>query len=251
MADGPDVDVDARRTHHVQAKRALAELIATLTAAGESRLPAEDQLSRDLRFSRPTVRSALLSLQKEGKIQRLHGRGTFINRHALSIRANLAEDRPFLSLLESLGHEARVRNLSIGEVQLAEHEWQRLELGGPDAACLIRRVFEGSGRPAVYSMDHVPIRFLDADLAELDGGRSTFEFVRRYTDRPVRYSVVDYCPVTVDESISEVLGVRVGAAVMLLDHLHIDEYDRPVAFTRAYLNDELIHFSSVRAYSHV
>lgn len=247
MAERPEVE--SRRTYHVQAKRALDGLIAKLAADGVTRLPAEDQLSRDLRFSRPTIRSALLSLQKEGKIQRLHGRGTFINRHALSIGANLAEDKPFLSLLESLGHDASVRNLSIGEVALAESEWQRLELGRPDTACLIRRVFEGSGRPAVYSMDHVPIRFLEADLSEVDGGRSTFEFVRRWTARPVRYSVVEYCPVTVDRGISEVLQLPVGTAVMLLDHLHIDEYDRPVAFTRAYLNDDLIHFSSVRAYS--
>lgn len=247
MAEGPEVE--SRRTHHVQAKRALGGLIAQLTEDGETRLPAEDQLSRDLRFSRPTIRSALLSLQKEGKIQRLHGRGTFINRHALSIRANLAEDRPFLSLLESLGHEARVRNLSIGEVELAEPEWQRLELGQPDTACEVRRVFEGSGRPAAYTVDHVPMRFLEADIGEVDGRRSTFEFVRRWTSRPVRYSVAEFCPVTVDEGIAEVLEVPVGAAVLLLDHLHIDEYDRPVAVTRAYLNDELIHFSSVRAYS--
>lgn len=244
-------DVETRYTHHVQAKRALDELIAKLAADGVTRLPAEDQLSRDLRYSRPTIRSALLSLQKEGKIQRLHGRGTFLNRHALSLGANLAEDRTFLSLLTALGHEAGVRNLSIGAVDLPAEDAARLELTGAATACLVRRVFEGSSRPAVYSMDFVPMGLLQAGVDELDGGSSTFEFVRRWTGRPVRYSVVDFTPVSVDEAIGEVLGQPVGSASLLLDHLHIDEHDRPVAVTKAYLNDEMIRFSSVRAYSDV
>lgn len=239
---------DPRGSYHSQAKRALDELILTLSRQGTRRLPAEDELSEQLRFSRPTVRSALLSLQKEGKIQRLHGIGSFINRHALGMQANLAEDRPFLTLLEGMGYEAAVRTLSLGEVDIDEVALGRLELDGPQRACAIRRVFEASGRPAVYSTDLVPTAFLTGDVADVDAGKSTFEFVRTWTPRSVRYSVAGLRACSADAQIAAALEVSEGTPLVVLDHLHVDEEDTPIAITQAYVNDEILRFSMIRAY---
>ena len=94
-------------------KDRLAELVVALAAEGHRRLPPEDRLSAQLAVSRPTIRSALQSLENEGKIQRRHGRGTFINSHSLGIKANLADDRSFVEILEDLGFEGSIRTLGL------------------------------------------------------------------------------------------------------------------------------------------
>jgi hypothetical protein len=52
----------------------LRLLVADLAAQGESRLPSEEQLSIDTGVSRATLRSGLLALEHEGRVQRVHGR---------------------------------------------------------------------------------------------------------------------------------------------------------------------------------
>lgn len=237
-----------RDTYH-QVKVQLHKLIAQLAADGQLRLPAEEKLSAQLEVSRATVRSALLSLQKEGRIQRVHGRGTFINRHALKIQANITQDRPFAELLDELGHTAVVRNVDIHVEPLTPAMLEPLELSTVEDACVIERIFEASGEPAVLCIDFVPMSRLHAAADSLEGQESVFEFIRRYTGRRVRYSVADIVPVMPTAGIASALRVAADQPLVLLRHTHIDEDDQPVAFTRAYINDRFLRFSVVRTYT--
>lgn len=238
-----------RRDTYSQAKHQLELIIESLAADNQLRLPSEDELSEQLEVSRATVRSALLSLQKEGTIQRVHGRGTFINRHAFKIQANISQDRPFAALLEELGHTVVVDNVDMRIEQLERALLEPLELTVVEDACIIERIFAASGRPAVLSIDVVPVSYLLDGPEHTEGYESVFEFVRRKTGRRVRYSVADIIPVVATERIASGLQIAVGAPLILLRHTHVDQDDRPVAFTRAYINDELLRFSVVRTYT--
>lgn len=232
-----------------QVKERLGGLVAELAGRGITRLPPEDQLSVQLRVSRPTVRSALLALQKEGKIQRVHGRGTFINVHAARIRANLAEHVPFLDLLAARGVHATVRTLALGFEPLDAETAERLECEAGSDAFVVRRLFEADGEPAVLSIDFVPAARVLQTAAEVTAGTSTFDFVRRNTHGTVRYSVADLIPVVPDATTSKALRLPRGSAVLTLDHLHIDDDETPIAVTKAYLRDDQLRFSVVRIYT--
>ncbi|WP_426245008.1 GntR family transcriptional regulator [Nocardioides sp. LHG3406-4] len=238
-----------RRDTYSHAKAQLELLIGTLAAENQLRLPSEDELSESLEVSRATVRSALLSLQKEGTIQRIHGRGTFINRHAFKIQANISQDRPFAALLEEMGHNVAVDNVDLHIEPLEDALLTPFELTETEDAVHVERIFGASGKPAVLSIDVVPVRFLLDGIDGLEGYESVFEFVRRTTGRQVRYSVADIVPFIATTKIAEDLGITAGVPLILLRHTHIDQDDRPVAFTRAYINDELLRFSVVRTYT--
>ncbi|MPZ86565.1 MAG: UTRA domain-containing protein [Nitriliruptorales bacterium] len=236
----------ARETYYQQAKQALEGLAVRLVNQGEARLPAEDQLSDDLGFSRPTVRSALLALQKEGKIQRLHGVGTFINRYTLGIDANVAEDRPFLDIIASMGHAASVDIVRFAEEELPGTMLERAGSPASPSAIVIDRLFRASGRPAVYSRDHVPTEHLNAPAEQLTAEHSTFAFVRRWSGHRVRYSVAAIRAITAPDFVAQALELAPSAPVLLLDHRHIDDRDRPIGVTESYINDDLLRFSVVR-----
>jgi GntR family transcriptional regulator len=227
-------------------KGRLRELVEQLAGSGETRLPAEEQLSVRLGVSRPTVRSALLSLQKEGLLQRAHGRGTFIHRHAVRMPTNLSDDRPFVEIISDLGHEPGVtacgRTLDPLPADLAG----RLELPAGAEVLVLARLFTASGRPAVYSVDHIP-RDLVADL-DAPSEQSVFAFLERHAGRVVRYSVADIVPVLADADAARHLDVEPGEPLLLLLHTHIDARDQPVAVTRAYVHPDLLTFSVVRTY---
>lgn len=236
----------ARTSPHGVAKRELERLVRELGARGERRLPAEDQLSIDLDCSRPTVRSALLSLQKEGLIQRRHGRGTFINLHALDVRANLATAAPFLDLIEAEGFAA---GMDVGVVEDREADESLagrlgIPVGTPVRA--IERVFTADGEPAVTSVDQVPTVALRDDAPRDAVERSTFAFVERWTARQVSYSVADVVAVVATDELATVLDVAPGTPLLQLEHLHVDDDDVPVALTRAHIRQAFLRFTVIR-----
>lgn len=237
------------RDTYRHAKIQVNELIEQLALEGHVRLPAEDELSARLQVSRATIRSALLSLQKEGRVQRIHGRGTFLNRHALKISTNITQDRPFRELLSELGHDVSFRNEDIHVEPFPAQMLEALELSTAEDACVIRRIFEATGEPAVLSIDYVPIKMISEDIGGLDGSDSIFDFLRRYCKRKVRYSVAEIVPIIPPADVVELLRVPAGQPLMLLQHTHVDEDDQPVAYTRAYINDRFVRFSVVRTYT--
>ncbi|MBO0851361.1 MAG: GntR family transcriptional regulator, partial [Pseudonocardia sp.] len=139
-----------------QAKSRLRELVVNLGAQGTARLPSEAELSAAMGVSRPTLRSALQSLQEEGRIRRLHGRGTFINRHAVGVRANLGEAGAFLDLLDQEGYQSSMSIVEQRVVPLDAGALASLELPSGETGLRIERIFHADGVPAVHSVDLFP-----------------------------------------------------------------------------------------------
>lgn len=218
-------------TSHVTAKRRLRELIADRAGHACAQLPSEADLAGLLGVSRATLRTALLSLQKEGLVRRRQGRGTFVQRRAAALQANLAQDRPFLDVIRDLGHvaETRARVVGVRDGQLS-----------------IERIFTADGRPAVVAHDRVPAAALRVPWEHVTPEDSIFAFCAAWCGRRIAYSVAEIVPVAADERVAAELGLVAGSPAILLHHQHLAEGDVPLASTRAYLNDGLLRFAVVR-----
>ncbi len=232
---------------YARVKQAIVERALTLADRGVDRLPAEEELSRQLGVSRATLRSALLALQLEGKVSRRHGVGTLINRHALGVEANLVEDLPFLEVIERSGATPGIEIARMEHERLPAALAHRLGLTAGDGAIVVDRLFRASGRPVVLSRDHVPVQVLRDGDQVTDAGSSVFAFLRDQTGLSVRYSVTGIGAVAANDQISRLLSVPVHAPLLVLDHLHIDEGDRPVAVTEAFVRSDELGFAVVRA----
>jgi GntR family transcriptional regulator len=247
-ANGPVNIETVTADSYRQAKDRLRDAITRYGEEGRFRLPSEAELSSALGVSRATIRSALQSLQKEGRIRRLHGQGTFINRHAMGIGANLAEASPFIDLLERAGYEAGVRTLSQRLVTLDVGIAGSLELAVGERALRIERVFDANGEPAVHSVDYVPASLLGEHPEERDPRRSTFEFVEIDAGLSVCYSVAQVRPVLPPRAVVTALNVKRAHPVLRLRHTHIRANELPVAVTVVHVNDDYLQFSVIRTY---
>ncbi len=247
MSDAGLIRLSTDTYHDVKAS--LKTFISSMAAAGERRLPAEEQLSIRLGVSRPTVRSALLSLQKEGLLERAHGRGTFLNKHAVQIQSNLAEDKAFVDLITDLGHVPSISTVIRGIEPLVHGMSEKLERPTGSSAIVLERLFMASGSPTVYAVDHVPLELVHN--TDAPGEDSIFAYLEAHAGRTVRYSVADIFPVVASQDVADHLQMDLGAAVLLLEHTHIDSNDDPVAATSAYIHPERLTFSVVRTYNDV
>jgi GntR family transcriptional regulator len=231
-----------------QVKDRLRAAITRWAAEGVLRLPSEAELSTALGVSRATLRSALHSLQKEGRIRRLHGQGTFINRHALGIGANMAEAGAFVDLLADAGFRPAVRTVDQRIVTLDDAVAASLEVPPGARGLRVERVFDASGEPAVHSVDHFPLHLLGEDPERLDLRRSTFEFVEAHAGMPVCYSVAEVRPVLPPPEVGTALAVSPTHPLLRLRHTHVRADEQPLAVTVVHVNDEYMRFSVIRTY---
>ena len=231
-----------------QAKEALRDAIVRLGRSGRLRLPSEAELTSELGVSRATIRSVLQSLQKEGYIRRLHGQGTFINRHTIGIGPNLSEARPFVDLIAEAGMQPAARTIDQRVVVLHAELAVSLELSPGDEALRIERVFMADERPAVHSVDYVPVQLLGGEPEQRSPRQSTFEFVEVNVGLPVCYSVAEVRAALPPESVAKALETAPGQPMLCLRHTHVRSDELPVAVTVVHVNDAILRFSVVRTY---
>lgn len=219
-----------------EARRRLLELATRLAEEGRFTLPSEPALSSLLGSSRSTVRSALLGLQKDGFVHRVHGRPTALNALALKLHASLNEDREYLEVLSACGYAASTEVIASEVSGVAD----KREL-------VVTRLFRGDGRPAIVSQDRVALSHLIAPVEEISFETSTFRFAARWCRQHLVFSVAEVIPASADERLAGWLDVAVGTPLLMLDQQHLNDRSQPVIHTRSYSHDAVLRFSVVRA----
>ena len=76
---------------HVQLNRQLRQLIESGQYLPGSRLPSELKLHRELNISRNTIRQAFHDAERDGLIERIPGKGTFVAASGSTTQPNVSQ----------------------------------------------------------------------------------------------------------------------------------------------------------------
>ncbi|WAZ24799.1 GntR family transcriptional regulator [Streptomyces cinnabarinus] len=142
-------DAGARAPKYYRVKEQLLELTRTL--GPDAPIPAERSLAVALRTSRTTVRRALRELAGEGRLDRVHGKGTFVARPKVYGTLRLdscAED------LRAQGVEPGARTLDVGRVAADEKLSGLLGVGVGEPVLRVERLLLADGEPLAVETTH-------------------------------------------------------------------------------------------------
>lgn len=191
-----------------------------------SKLPNEDTLCSRFGVSRITLREAVRGLIEDGYVIRRQGAGTFVTQGP-TLRNSLDTNFSYTEYLESMGVRPSKEVLEARRVPAGEAVAADLNLSAGAEVVEVRRVRSADGKPAIYSVDSLPVDIVDARKDAKAFSSSLYRLLAE------RGHVVDHArtvilPVIADDELAKVLHVETGTPLQHLKQIDFDAGGRPV-----------------------
>lgn len=218
-----------------QLRRALLEAITNGKIPEGSKLPTEEELCDQLGISRPVARQAYSELIAEGYVERMRGKGTFVR---------LSDDRGrFIDAQLSFAKEMAILGKSHC-TKMVHQEWvtgdltlaSKLNIGLDERCFHIRRMRYADEKPFVLVDNYIPESIFPGidkyDLAKnslYDIFESDYHVKVTRAKRTIRARIAE-------REFAELFSVECGDPVLYVTNVAIDQNDRPVDYSREYLD---------------
>ena len=227
---------------YLQIADSLAKRILSGELAVGERLPSERQLAEELGVSRMTVRQALLALRRSGLVQSRRGQGSFVSGPKLEQPVDILTG--FSDNILAKGMKPGARVLS-AEQRLASQSVAR-SLGLPvgEPVWRLHRLRLADNMPAALEISYFPARlFPDLNRHDLEG-RSVYAILAE--EYGVRLAWARQClePTVARPEEASLLGIPVGAPLMLVERTTFDETERIVEFAKDLYRGDCFRFVS-------
>jgi GntR family transcriptional regulator len=147
------LDRDSATALYMQIAELLRAAIDAGTFAADSKLPAENELTRRFDVSRVTVRQAIAQLVADGYVISRQGKGTFVSRNKLV--HDLKPMRGFYDALIAQGVEPKTKLLDFGPVAMPDAARHAFD-AGEDECFRLRRLYLVDGEPIALVDCYLP-----------------------------------------------------------------------------------------------
>lgn len=216
---------------YVQVKQLIKEMIDKGELRPGDRVPGERELAERFRVSRMTARQALNELEAEGVLVRIQGKGSFVARP--KIRQALLALTSFTEDMLLRGLTPHTKSLKTEVVEADRDLAELLGLVIPREVWRIERLRTADGEPMAFEVSYVPRRLcpdLDEQLRKEGSLYGVFE--RVYGLRLVRATQTIEAGIASREQ-GGLLGIKAGAAVLLLTRLTFTDEGVPVEYVKS------------------
>lgn len=226
----------------LQAFRILSDALRDGVFSAEGRLPGERALAQQLGVSRSTLRQVLVALADSGELRRSANRGWFVVRHELSEGPNT-----LLSFTES----TRQRGLTPGSeilrslvrpATLDEAEILGLAPAAPMFEVERRRTMNDV--PVAVDLTCLPLHMVpdiqDADLTD----SSLFTVLQESYGLVATRCDYQVQAMAADERIAPLLGLSVGAPVLVGEQTTYDQRERAITTGRVTYRGDAYRFKA-------
>jgi GntR family transcriptional regulator len=235
------------RPLYILVKEELERRITDKTHKPGDRLPSESKLAEELGVSRATLREALRVLEKEGKVNRRQGVGTFIAEKPFLFKSGIEELNSITETIEAMGLEAGTEDFKLHSNQQVANLAKEFDLSPEAPMIILNRARTADGEPVAYCTDYLPHKLLsEGKINKTQFNESLFDYLQEECQIYVTHAVADMVPVIADEILADKLNLDIGDALLLLKQMHYDDRDNPVLYSKNYFRSDKFEFHVMR-----
>lgn len=216
---------------YVQLEEHIRGLIDSESLRPGDRVPSEAELAKAHGISRMTVRKALDRLEMDGVIVRRAGKGTFVAEPKIVHGASTVFS--FSANLSAVGYETRSQ---VAERRIAKPDPSiraRLGLDAESNVVIVGRVRFIGDDPVALNWDYLPYPEF-AEIMNMDITRDSILKVISDIAGSKRLKSDDELSISLARpKEAELLGIRAGSPVFVVQGITYDDKGKPVKYTKA------------------
>ena len=208
------------------------------------RLPSENALSEKLQVSTITIKRALDDLRRQGLIQRIQGRGSFVVGQT-KITLDLERMFSLTTITQEHGMRPVRYTLEKSEMPAPPGAAKHLNLPAGERVAKLVRVRLMDKTPVAVDTSYLPARYFPDLLSVYNDRLSLYEVMRdRYKQEPVRARDI-LSPALINPYEFKALEIPVGTLGIMIERIGYGAEDIPLEFTKMVFRGDLCNFSIV------
>ena len=227
---------------YYQIKARLLEAMENGQLKPGDRVMSERELTAQFGVSRMTARQALIELENQGYLYRVQGKGTFVSTPKLE--QPLAGLTSFTEDMRRRGLEPGARVLAARETVAGRRVARALGIGEAASVYQLERLRLAGGEPMALESAHVPAALVPGLLESGHMEHSLYRILRERYDIHLVRATQSLEAVAANLYEAEMLHVKEGTPLLLLERVARDTADRPIEFVRSLYRGDRYRFTT-------
>ena len=225
---------------HTQIQEALRLRILDGTYKVHQQLPSESELMASFGVSRITVRQALGTLQKEGLIFKIPGKGSFVAKPKAF--QDVTRLQGFGEAMNPLGYETCSRLLGLRRVPATPVVAERLGLVGREEVVEIRRLRYLNREPISLDVSYFPLEVAERLMRENLTARDIFLILENECGYRLGEAELTIEAALADEDLALQLKMESGGPMLRIERLTRTWEGRPIDFEYLYYRGDAFRY---------
>jgi GntR family transcriptional regulator len=244
--DEIQIDRSSIRPLYLQVKEALERWIINSAHEGSlapgDRLPSENELSEKLNISTITIKRALDELRRQGMIQRIQGRGSF-----LTAQKKLELSLPRMFSLTTFTRESGMRParkiLDLIEMEAPASISRHLNLKPSARVVRLTRLRLMDGIPVSTETSFLPLDLFPDLISVYKEHLSLYEVMIEHYGHEVVKAHDIMGPILIKPGEANALEIPAGTLGFLVERTGVDARDTPLEYTKMVFRGDLCNFT--------
>lgn len=231
---------------YAQLKAAIDERIDSAEWGPEAQVPSERELCEQFQVSRITVRHTLHQLVSEGRLIRIHGRGTYVA--SSPVKKQLLPLVGFSEDMQSRGQRPGARVLRFEAASASLAVAQALHLASGEGVVVLKRLRLANGRPMAQETVHLPEKICPGIIGESLEDRSLYALLlQKYGIQPGR-ALQTWQAVACPPADARLLDLRKGSPVLQIQRTTYDQHGRPFEYLESFFRgDKYVWYAELKS----
>lgn len=237
-----DISRDSGLPLHYQLQQLILRLIANGTFKAGDLIPTEQEWSEAYGLSRTTVRQALNELARDGTLERVPGKGTFVRSKGSVFQGSLTELTGFVEDMQALGIQPHSRRVEAQTVPAGWRVGEHLHLDPAAPVLRIRWVVYIGEDPIMYQVVHWPAEIGQRLLNDEMETMSVFAMLEQQLGYDLLEANYRLGADIADATIASLLQVPKGSPLLTIERTTHAASAGPVMYENLYYRGDRIRY---------
>ncbi|MDO4662615.1 MAG: GntR family transcriptional regulator [Tissierellia bacterium] len=231
-----------------KARKLILKEIEYSIENGIEKLPSERAFVEKYNLSRVTLRSALSDLEREGKIIRRQGKGTFISPNYSDMKIDLFRMKTYGQIIKEKGYKLCVKTLDTNIVKTPDFV-KNTSLYENNNMVITTRVYFANDKVAAVCIDYLKDSY-KSEIPNISNYKgSIFGYLLdnhniRLSTGSIQFFAVEANDIKKSIDIDDSL---LPEKCILIEGIEYDTYnEKPLMFTKEYVNTDIIPITTIR-----